>query len=111
MRITITPRGEVTVLEVSGELTWDSVARFSEAVAREFKDGRRDFVVDLRRLEAVDSAGLEAFTALQRQCEEQLGMVRFCGLDSDLLKVLELTRLNRSLVVHNQVEEALASFT
>ena len=110
MKVATTQNGDVTVLEVSGEFTWDFASRFAETIDRAFADGRRDFVVDLGGVEAIDSAGLEALTALQRRCEEHLGMVRFCGPRSDLRKILELTRLDRSLTVHEEVEEALASF-
>jgi anti-sigma B factor antagonist len=110
MRVTTTQSGDLTVLEVSGEFTWDSVARFSEAVDRAFKESRRDFVVDLRHVEFIDSVGLEALTALQRRCEEQLGMVRFCGPNPDVKKVFELTRLDRNLTIHDEMEEAMASF-
>ena len=110
MKVTTTQNGDVTVLEVAGEFTWDAVARFTEAADRAFAGGHRDFVVDLRNVEIIDSAGLETLTALQRRCEEQLGMVRFCGPDADLRKIFELTRLDRSLMVHEQMEEALGSF-
>ncbi len=110
MNVTTRQEGDVTVLEIAGELTHESVPRFTEAATRAFDAGRRDFVVDLRRAEAIDSAGLEAFTALQRRCEEQLGMVRFCGPDATLRKILELTRLDRSLTIQDEMEEALASF-
>jgi anti-sigma B factor antagonist len=109
MKLTANRRGDTTVLEVSGELTCDSAPRFAEAVARAFAEGGRDFVVDLRHTGSVDSVGLEALTALQRQCEEQLGMACFCSPDSTLRKILELTRLNRSLTLHDTVDEGLAS--
>jgi anti-anti-sigma factor len=110
VKVTTSQNRDVTVLEVAGEFTWDSVARFSEAVDRAFLDGRRDFVVDLQHVEIIDSAGLEAVTALQRRCEEQLGMVRFCAPGPDLSKVFELTRLNKSLIINAEMEEAMAGF-
>lgn len=110
MKVTTTQNGEVTVLEISGEFTWDFVSRFTETVDQAFARGRRDFVVDLSRVEAIDSAGLEALTALQRRCEEHLGMVRCCSPRPDIRKVFELTRLDRSLCIQEGVQEALASF-
>lgn len=110
MKITTARQGEVIVLTLAGELNHESAGRFRAAVDTAFNDGRRDFVVDLRQLEGIDSAGLEAFTALQRQCEEQLGMVHFCGPDATVRKIFELTRLDRVLTLHDEVEEALASF-
>jgi len=110
VKISATRHGDVTVLELSGELNHESAGRFNEAVAAAFNAGCRDFAVDLRQVNGIDSAGLEAFTALQRRCEEQLGMVRFCGPDATLKKIFELTRLDRSLAVEDSLDEALASF-
>jgi anti-sigma B factor antagonist len=109
VKIATAKNGNINVVEVSGELTWDSAARFTETVDRAFADGQRDFVVDLSRVETIDSTGLEALTALQRRCDEQLGMVRFSGPRPDLRKIFELTRLNRNLAVDETMEDAMAS--
>jgi anti-sigma B factor antagonist len=109
MRLTTSRYGDVNVLEISGELTCDSAPRVAETVAKALREGDRDFIIDLQHVGAVDSAGLEALTALQRQCEEQLGMACFCGPDPVLRKIFELTRLDRSLALHDTAQEALAA--
>ena len=110
MKLTSSRQDEVTVLAVSGEFTADSVRQFNESVAQTMARQARDFVVHLAEVTSIDSAGLEALTALQRQCEEQLGMVRFCGPDETLRKLFEITRLDQRFALHETVEEALASF-
>ncbi|GMU24927.1 MAG: hypothetical protein AMXMBFR13_49980 [Phycisphaerae bacterium] len=110
MRITTDTQGDVTVLTVSGELNHDSAGKFGEACRAELGQGRRDFAVDLSAVTTIDSAGLEALTALQRECEEQLGMVRLCGARDNVRKILEMTRLDRVLPVHEGLEETLSSF-
>lgn len=110
MKITATQNRDVTVLEVAGELTWDSVARFAEVVDRALLNGQRDFIVNLAQVESIDSAGLEALTALQRKCEEQLGMARFCVPGPELQKIFEMTRLSKSLIISADLEEAMRSF-
>ncbi len=109
MKLTVTTQGEVSVVRVAGELNADTVPRFAEAVEQSFAGGRRDFVIDLSEITTADSAGLEALTALQRRCEEALGLVRFCGADDDLAKILEITRLDKQLVVHENLQEALSA--
>jgi len=105
----------VTVIAPAGELNLDSVSKFNDAVdgnavAAAFEPDRRDFLIDCRQLTGIDSAGLEALTALQRQCDEQLGMLRFAGADKTLLKILEMTRLDQRFSLHKDADEALASF-
>ncbi len=110
MKLETSVQGDVTVLSVSGEFDVDSTARFNKAVADALADQRRDFVVDMGEVTRIDSAGLEALTAVQRQCEEQLGMVRLCGADATMRKIFEITRLNKTFTLCDGPEEALASF-
>lgn len=110
MNLATSKQGDVTVVTLAGELTHECAARFRDTVTRALQQGSRDFIIDLKALEGIDSAGLEAFTAFQRECEEQLGIVRFCAAAPALRKVFELTRLDRTFEVHDRIEEALASF-
>jgi anti-anti-sigma factor len=110
MRLTTSRKNDITVLTVAGEFNVDSVRKFNDAVGEAMSEQYRDFVVDLAGVTTIDSAGLEALTALQRQCEEQLGMVRFSSPDGTLRKILEITRLDQNLTLHETVEDAMSSF-
>ena len=110
MKLETAVQGDVTVLAVFGALNADSASRFNQAVAETLARQRRDFVVDLAGMTTIDSTGLEALTAVQRQCEEQLGMVRISGADATVRKVLEITRLDGLLTLSRSTQEALASF-
>lgn len=107
MKLQTSINNDATVLTLSGEFGAESVPRFNHAVAEAFAAQRRDFIVDLQQVTAVDSASLEAFTALQRQCDEQLGMAQFCRPNETLLKIFEITRLDKQLALRNNVDDAL----
>lgn len=108
MKLQIEREADVTILGVAGEFTADTIARFTEAAESAFAEQRRDFIVDLSEVTMIDSLGLEALTSLQRQCEEQLGMVRLCGVDQTMRKILEITRLDSQLIIVETQEEALS---
>lgn len=110
MKVQTSKQDDIAILTVSGELNSDSVSKFNEAVAAVRDQETRDFVVDVKDITSVDSAGLQALSDLQQQCEEQLGIVRFCGADETLGKILEITRLNKRFFLHNSIEEAMAGF-
>lgn len=110
MNLTVTQKCDVTVLTPAGEFTRDGAAQWADTLEKSLQCGHRDFVVDLGQLEGVDSAALEAFTALQRRCEQELGMVRFCEATPTLRKIFELTRLDRALLLHPHLQEALDEF-
>jgi anti-anti-sigma factor len=109
MKLQSTNNGDITVISVAGDLNFESVAKFNDAIYAAFHEQRRDFVLDVKGLTGVDSAGLEALTALQRQCDEQLGMVHLCGADDTLKKIFELTRLGKQFTLYSNLEEAITS--
>lgn len=110
MKLQSTINGDITVISLIGDLNVDAAGKLTEAVHTAFREQRRDFVLDLQQLSGIDSAGLEAITALQRECDEQLGMVHICGMDATLQKVFEITRLDRQLSLYPTIEEAVTSF-
>jgi anti-anti-sigma regulatory factor len=57
----------------------------------------------------LDSRGLEALTALQRACRDNLGLLKLCGVDATIGKILEMTRLNRTLECCRDLDAAMAS--
>lgn len=110
MKVNQEIRGGVCVLGVAGEVVADTAPRFIQAAHDALAAQQRDFIIDLGRVTTIDSAGLEALTLLQRECEEQLGMVRLCTADAVIRKILEMTRLDRVFEIHDDVAAALAAF-
>ena len=109
MKLDVETHNDVTVMRVAGELNADAASKMNPAIDEAFDQARRDFVIDLSEVTVIDSKGLELLTALQRRCEEELGMVRLCGLDETMRKIFELTRLDQSLTIVSSIEEAEAS--
>ena len=86
---------------MEGDLAGSNAAEL-RAVAEEcLKDDRRDFMIDLSDAMTCDSVGLEALTWLQRECEDRLGLVKLCGLNELITKILELTRLRSRFQGHD----------
>ncbi len=109
MKLIEVREGDVNVLGIVGEFTQESVPKFETSVEHAFQEQRRDFIIDLTRMTRIDSRGLEALTALQRRCEEDLGMLQICTSDDVARKVFEITRLDRQLTIHGTIEDARAA--
>ena len=58
---------------------------------------------------AVRGGLLEALTWLQRECEDQLGLVKLCSVSEVFKKILEITRLNHRFEVRGGVLETECS--
>jgi anti-sigma B factor antagonist len=110
MKLQSTTNGDITVISLAGDLNVDSVVKLKDVVYSAFQEQHRDFVLDVKGLTSIDSAGLESLTALQQKCDEQLGMLHLCGADDMLRKIFELTRLDKQFALYSSLEEAIASF-
>ncbi len=66
----------------------------------------RGLIVDLAGAEFMSSSGLQALLSLQREPACQHGGMMLAGPTAEVLRILELTGLNRRLEVADTVEEA-----
>ncbi len=106
---TLSKQNDVSILKIDGALSRVNVDEFRRMATEAMADDARDFVVDFSGCMSIDSAGLEALTWLNRECEERLGMAKLCALDEDMRKILELTRLDKQLDVLETLDDAMAA--
>jgi anti-anti-sigma factor len=97
----------VTVVELAGEFTNDSVETFRKQIDERLERKVRFFVVDLEHASFIDSKGLESLLWLQEQCDEHLGQVRLCRPDETCRKILNVTRLDGRFDIFADVTEAV----
>jgi anti-anti-sigma factor len=96
-----------TLLRLSGDLDLFSAPQFQETARGLLARGCRRIVVDLARVEFVDSAGLAALMVLYRNCQEarcDLTLVDATGRQENLYA---LTGLDRILPLTDQPVESL----
>lgn len=86
--------GDVTVLEVTRELTMENRGDLKETVLRRLGEGDRKFVFDFERTGFVDSSGLGVLVSLSKKIREKNGELRLAGLNEELRTLFELTKLN-----------------
>ncbi|KPL80499.1 hypothetical protein SE18_23815 [Herpetosiphon geysericola] len=65
-------------------------------------------ILDLSRVNFVDSAALSWMVRLSKQASMLNGSFQICGLQQPVHIILELTRLDRVFVVTTTIDEALA---
>ncbi|QDV89116.1 STAS domain protein [Phycisphaerae bacterium RAS2] len=110
MPSTISKYGNVSVITVKDELIGDEVDPFASQARKCMTESGHQVVIDGSTMTGLDSAALEALVALQNECEEQLGAVKFCALSSTCDKILEITRLARRFERFADLESAVKSF-
>jgi stage II sporulation protein AA (anti-sigma F factor antagonist) len=100
---------QLTVMSVKGDLTSERTEEFRKAITDRLEAKIRDFVLDLKGMEFVDSKGLESLLWAQEQCGERLGQVRLAAATDSVAKILEITRLAPRFDCHPDVDSAIKS--
>jgi anti-anti-sigma factor len=102
--------GDVTIVSVVGELDASSApdlrARFEELISQ----GQNQYVLDLMALDFIDSSGISAFVNLFKKVRMGQGSVKLCNINPEIMKIFELTRLNRVFDIYDSRTEAVTSF-
>ena len=96
-----------TVLQLSGELDIAAAPTLEEQLASVFADGPNMLVVDLRRLEFIDSTGLSVLVKANQRAED--GGLRFglAGGGTQVRRLLSLTGIADRVTVADEPAELL----
>lgn len=109
MKLSFQEYGPVVVLTLSGEFTDDDIGLFERCVDERIAAGARHVMFDCEHLEFVDSTGLEALLKVRDEVGRISGQVRLINPDANIVKILELTRLDHTLEALPSLEAAVRS--
>jgi anti-sigma B factor antagonist len=99
--------GDAVVYKLRGSL--DLATSPSVRAALMESAHRHEIVVDLRRLEFLDSTGLGALIGAHRRALEHGGTVRLVVNEGSIARLLNITGLIRVFPVYHTLEDALAN--
>ena len=109
MKVSAQDHGHISVLTLSGEFTTEDVDQFQRILAERAGAGALHILLDCEHLEFVDSAGLEAWILARDEISSGGGQFRVFALDENVAKILEITRINKAIEVHQTIESAVRS--
>jgi len=110
MAFRVSLEGEVTVVDVDGQLIVGNRQELKQKVLDELERGARKFLVDFSETGYIDSSGLGVLVSLSKKIREQGGELRLSALNEDLKTLFELTKLDTLFRIADTREEALAGF-
>ena len=110
MAFELTKQGDVTVLDVEGQLIVGNRQELKQKVLEELENGEKRFLIDFDRTGYIDSSGLGVLVSLSKKIREQGGELRLANLNDDLRTLFELTKLDTLFQISSSRDEALSSF-
>jgi anti-sigma B factor antagonist len=110
MSFQVSKNGEVTLIEVEGQLIVGNRQELKQQVLEQLEGGDLKFVIDFANTGYIDSSGLGVLVSLSKKIREQGGELRLSSLNEDLRTLFELTKLDTLFRIADTKEEALQGF-
>ncbi|HLW59644.1 MAG TPA: STAS domain-containing protein [bacterium] len=99
--------GEITIIDVAGELDLYTVPRLDEGLRTAAGSPRPLFVVNLARVAYIDSTALKVLTDHHRRAREAGGELAIIAPQPTIAKIFRITGLDKVLSVVASEPEAL----
>ncbi len=97
------------VLEVGGEIDVYTAPRLRERLNEVAGSGQQHIVVDLGRVEFLDSTGLGVLVGVHRRLQATKGSLGLVCPHERLLKIFRITGLDSVFDIYGSVEDATAT--
>ncbi len=110
MKIEVTKENDIAIVAVEGEIDVETSPQLRERFDELLAQGEHNFVIDLGGVDFIDSSGLAAFVRLFKRVRVGEGDVKLCCIRPEILKIFELTRLNRVFDIFDTRAEAVKSY-
>lgn len=94
MKFTASERPGETLISLSGNLTFDDHEIFKGVVKLVEESGHRSVVIDLARVQMIDSAGIGMLLLANDRAQAAERTLRIGGATGSVQKVIEVSRLH-----------------
>jgi anti-anti-sigma factor len=101
--------GNAYVVNVTGELDVATVPGLRDELQRVLGEGGREVVVDLLGVPFLDSVALGLLVETSKRVDARGGVFRIVCEDRRIVRIIEITGLDRVLRCHSTLREALES--
>jgi len=108
MGFQVEKQGDVTVVDVEGQLIVGNRQELKQKVLEQLAEGDRKFVIDFSNTGYIDSSGLGVLVSLSKKIREQGGELRLTNLNEALHTLFELTKLDTLFKIADSRQEAMA---
>jgi anti-sigma B factor antagonist len=98
--------GDRTVVEVGGEIDVYTAPKLREQLVELVGDGQYHLIVDMERVDFLDSTGLGVLVGGLKRVRAHDGSLRLVCTQDRILKIFRITGLTKVFPIHATVDEA-----
>ncbi len=111
MELTITTRAvdEFDVIEIGGEIDVYTAPRLRESIVAAVEAGHSRLIIDVQQVQFLDSTGLGVLVGALKRVRGEGGSLDIVCTQERILKIFEITGLDKVFGLHASVEDARAA--
>jgi anti-sigma B factor antagonist len=112
MKIRTVQNGAIAIIDVKGSLVGDQETdNLRDAVADFIEQGNKCLVINLSKVNYVNSSGIGAIIAAHASYARNAGVVKLAGISNNVQNILVVTRLIDVFDVYETSDQAIQSFS
>ena len=100
--------GDASVLTLRGEIDVYTAPRLRQAIIDLVDGGATNIVVDMEKVDFLDSTGLGVLVGGLKRVKVKEGSLSIVTTQDKILKIFDITGLNKAFAIHASVDDALA---
>jgi anti-sigma B factor antagonist len=97
------------VIELGGEIDLYTAPEFKERMVQVIEDGKKQVIVDLSKATFIDSTTLGVLVGGVKRLRPAGGTLALVCSDPNIVKIFEITGLDRVFPIHTTRDEALSA--
>jgi anti-anti-sigma factor len=110
LTVTIRESGDVTIIDLQGDLTAVTGELVEEAYQKVTEKGARKILFVFDRNNYINSAGIAVLVSITAESRELGQEIRVVGLSDHFCKIFDMVGLTRYITIFSSAEVALAGF-
>jgi anti-sigma B factor antagonist len=107
LTIDVQRRGQTVIAKLAGYANMETSSELQDRLVGLIDEQTRQLILDLSELEFISSPGLGALIAAHLQCRHNKGVVKLIEPKPPIMKLLEVTKLNKLFPIFDSVDAAI----
>ena len=110
MDITTRSKGEVVILDISGEIELYNAPEIKDIINKLIEERKYNVIINLEKVSYIDSSGIGALISSLSNLKKYQGGLKIINVYASVRKVFELTKLTSFFEIFDAEEDAIGSF-
>jgi anti-sigma B factor antagonist len=110
MDISSRSKGEVVILDISGEIDLYNAPEIKDFINKMIEQKKYKVIINLKNVTYIDSSGIGALISSLSNLKKFHGGLKIVNVFASVKKVFELTKLTSFFEIYDSEEEAVKAF-